>query len=245
MFVLIADSHVPFQDPGEDVFFTMLERISRTSYDVLFLGDNLDLWIAAADKYETASHRRFLDWCRHEKEHRQVILVEGNHEFYVCRHHADCFTACTEDVYRIGAVTFVHGDMAHRRFSFHRFFRWFAKNAFGNFVMSWLPGGVGFARFMKRALAHSRNAASWKPASARKPADFIPYDDVSRWVEAETAAHHARLVFMGHFHCGGQKDVGDARLVIIPAWKYHGTIALLDESTREFTIGNWEDILHA
>ncbi len=238
MFVLIADSHVTPGAPQEATFFTMLDRIAQTDYDVIFLGDNLDIWIAAAPKYENDLHRRFLDWCKREKARRRVVFVEGNHEFYVCRHHADCFSDCVETVFRLPGISFIHGDAAHPAFSFHRFFRAFAKNWFGDTVMSIMPGGLHFAMLMKRLLAHG---------ALRKnvPCDYIPYDAVDRWSTAENAASGAKIVFMGHFHCGGHHELEHVRYVILKAWIYTETVALLDENTMDFTIDAWENILHA
>ena len=135
--VLIADSHVQPNTEREDEFFSMLDWIASTNFDVFFLGDNLDLWIASGDRYEADAHRRFLAWCKREKARRRVLMVEGNHEFYLKRHHDGCFTACSETFYKIGDILFMHGDVAQKKFGFHRCFRVFAKNAFGDWVMGW------------------------------------------------------------------------------------------------------------
>ena len=238
MFVLIADSHVTPDTPLEATFFAMLDRIAQTDYDVIFLGDNLDIWIAAAPKYDNALHRRFLDWCKREKTRRRVVFVEGNHEFYVCRHHADCFSDCVETVFRLPGISFIHGDAAHPAFSFHRFFRAFAKNWFGDTVMAIMPFGLRFAMFMKRLLAHGA-------LKKNIPSDYVPYDAVDRWAATEAAASGAKTVFMGHFHCGGHHELANIRYVILKAWKYTETIALLDERTTDFTVDAWENILHA
>ena len=148
--LLIADSHVQPATEREDEFFQMLNWISSTDCDVFFLGDNLDLWIASGDRYEADVHRRFLAWCEHEKKRRRVLMVEGNHEFYLKRHHDGCFTACSETFYKIGDVLFMHGDVAQKRFGFHRCFRVFAKNAFGDWVMGWLPFGPSVGSVFKQ-----------------------------------------------------------------------------------------------
>ena len=236
MYVLIADSHVVPDTPQESAFFTMLDRIANTSYNVIFLGDNLDIWIASAPKYENHLHEHFLQWCRSEKQRREVILVEGNHEFYVKRHYSDCFSACSEDVFRLPNLSFTHGDMTHYPFSFHRLFRAFAKNSFGDFIMSILPCGVPFAHTMKKLLAHKK--------SDKGPADYIPYPAVDHWVANEAKESGSQLVFMGHFHCGGGHELSNVRYVILPAWKDLGTIALLDETTLEYTIDSWEKLIH-
>ena len=70
--LLIADSHVQPATEREDEFFNLLDWIATTDCDVLFLGDNLDLWIASGDRYEADVHRRFLAWCEREKTRRRV-----------------------------------------------------------------------------------------------------------------------------------------------------------------------------
>ncbi len=151
--LLIADSHVQPNTEREGEFFQMLDWIAATNCDVFFLGDNLDLWIASGDRYEADAHRRFLAWCEREKARRRVLMVEGNHEFYLKRHHEGCFTMCSETFYKEGDILFLHGDVAQKRFGFHRCFRAFAKNAFGDWVMGWLPFGPAFAGIMKRFLS--------------------------------------------------------------------------------------------
>lgn len=234
MLVLVADSHVVHGTESETSFFAMLEALSKTSHDILFLGDNLDLWIASGTRYENDSHRRFLAWCKAEKSRRKVIMVEGNHEFYVCRRHGDCFTACAEGVYRDWGMSFVHGDMAQHRFGFHRFFRAFAKNGFGDFVMSWLPFGVSFAAKMKSLLCHRKG----------RP-DYLPHELVEVWMANEHSSSGNRRGFMGHFHCGGEGRSADGSwsYTILPAWMRDGQVGVLDTTTCECAIMPWQEAL--
>ena len=89
--LLIADSHVR---PGKNsfgAFFQMLSWIETTNYDVVFLGDIMELWIGLKG-YEGEIHKRFLSWCAAEKKHRKIYFLEGNHEYFVLPGHARYFT---------------------------------------------------------------------------------------------------------------------------------------------------------
>lgn len=233
-YILIADSHVMATSDGENEFFAMLDGISCTSANVIFLGDNLDLWIASGSRYECELHRRFLSWCEREKARREVIYVEGNHEFYVCRHHAECFTKCTETRYVLGNTEFLHGDMTHLGLSFHRFFRVFAKNWFGDFVMAWLPFGVGFAKIMKKALCSN---------TTRKYE--IPLQNLRTWSTEEIARTGASRIIIGHYHHHHDLRLNNGtRVTILPAWKNHGKIGIFDSTNGRLKIAEWRQVLH-
>ncbi|MBO7089265.1 MAG: hypothetical protein J6W70_05105, partial [Lentisphaeria bacterium] len=78
--LMIADAHLTCREP-EDEFFRMLDGVSRLPADIgiIFLGDIFDLWIALRG-YENDDHRRFLEWCRREKERRQIVFLLGGAE---------------------------------------------------------------------------------------------------------------------------------------------------------------------
>jgi UDP-2,3-diacylglucosamine pyrophosphatase LpxH len=233
--LLIADSHVQPATERENEFFQMLDWIASTDCDVFFLGDNLDLWIASGDRYEADVHRRFLAWCEREKTRRRVLMVEGNHEFYLKRHHDGCFTACSETFYKIGDVLFMHGDVAQKRFGFHRCFRVFAKNAFGDWVMGWLPFGPAFAGIMKRFLS-----------SGGLP-DFEKLKKPLLYVEKRAKGLCRRFgvshVVMGHFHHSVHRELGDGRKFdVIPAWKTEGKIGLLTAG-GSLEVLPWKDLM--
>ncbi len=233
--LLIADSHVQPATERENEFFQMLDWIASTDCDVFFLGDNLDLWIASGDRYEADVHRRFLAWCEREKARRRVMMVEGNHEFYLKRHHDSCFTACSETFYKIGDILFLHGDVAQKKFGFHRCFRAFAKNAFGDWVMGWLPFGPAFAGIMKRFLS-----------SGGLP-DFEKLKKPLLYVEKRAKDFCRKFgvshIVMGHFHHSVHRELGDGRKFdVIPAWKTEGKIGLLTtDGTLE--VLPWKDLM--
>lgn len=231
--LLIADSHVEPLTAREDEFFAMLSWIETTSCDVFFLGDNIDLWIASGERYEKDAHRRFLDWCRREKARRRVLMVEGNHEFYLKRHHEDCFTECQETFYKENGILFLHGDVAQRKLGFHRCFRAFAKNAFGDWVMGWLPLGPAFARIMKCFLSSGNTPSREK---LMKPMEFV-----KRRVVALCHEHDVARVVMGHFHLRFHEEPEGVVMDVIPAWKYNNEIGVL-ETDGSLSVHPWREV---
>ncbi len=81
---VLADVHAVEGEESERVLRNLLEQLSSTDDDVMFLGDIMDLWIGLP-KYECKLQRDFLEWCRHEKSRRKIYFVEGNHEYYVAK----------------------------------------------------------------------------------------------------------------------------------------------------------------
>lgn len=219
--LLIADSHVEPQTDREDEYFEMLSWIGTTSCDVFFLGDNLDLWIASGERYEKDAHRRFLDWCRREKARRRVLMVEGNHEFYLKRHHEDCFTECRETFYKENGILFLHGDIAQRKFGFHRCFRAFAKNTFGDWAMGWLPFGPAFARCMKGFLSSGGTPNREK---LLKPMEFV-----KRRVATLCREQGVSRIIMGHFHLRFHEEPDGVVMDVIPAWKINYEVGILEK----------------
>ena len=223
--LLVADSHVQPGTVLEKDFFSMLAWLETTDFDVIFLGDNLDLWIASGERYESAAHRRFLEWCSREKRRRRVLMVEGNHEFYVKRHHVQCFTACEETFFQQDGVLFLHGDVSQWKFCFHRCFRAFAKNAFGDWVMGWLPFGPAFARIMKRGL--SRGGVPDREKLLK------PMAMVRRFANGFCRRFAVRRVVMGHFHIRIHEVLEDGgEMDVIPAWKTCGEVGVMGVDGR-------------
>ena len=118
--LIIADSHFTEHQPDAAVFHSLLETISGTGDDVLFIGDFFDLWIACPG-YESRIHREFLEWCRKEILRRKIWFVEGNHEFFIWKNRREYFTevfpqSCVLDH---GSLYASHGDLInHHDYSF-------------------------------------------------------------------------------------------------------------------------------
>ena len=226
--ILIADAHTGKANVG--AFFEMLEAIADTGETVVFLGDIFDLWIGLP-RYETDQHRRFLEWCRRERDRRTIGFVEGNHEFFVVRHHANAFTWSNEIEYVDPAGhLFVHGDLIDRRDLGYRLYRAVVKNALAHVYLRAGPAAPALVRWIKRSL--EREVCS-------KPVPRIPMDRFA----AHCSARGVRRVFCGHFHPDvDAREVLDRCVVIVPAWNTGGYIARLapDGSVR---VGPWPSLL--
>ena len=158
--LMIADAHLTCREP-EDEFFRMLDGVSRLPADIgiIFLGDIFDLWIALRG-YENDDHRRFLDWCRREKERRRIVFLEGNHEFFVAKTYSDAFSYSSEDSYEDGALQWLHGDRINRKDYTYTVLRFILRNFLTRGFL-WCIGptfGPTFAHYVRERLRVTNQA---------------------------------------------------------------------------------------
>lgn len=230
--LLVADAHVRPDTSVEAEFREMLAWVSTTDYDIAFLGDVLELWIGLK-RYSTALSSEFLEWCSSEKARRRVLFVEGNHEFFVVRHHGDCFTESSKDELPLGEVVLVHGDTAQDLPSHRRFRRW-SKSWLMHFFVHWAPFAPAFVRRLKR---------NFERKSAMREHRY-PSADVEHW-GAECLAHYpqAKRLVLGHFHCQQEHLLPDGRqITVLPAWKDAYQVGVLNPANSELVIQNWRDL---
>ncbi len=220
--IFVADAHVSVENGNVEPFFAMLDRIGKTDDGVVFLGDLLELWIGLP-RYETDLHRRFLAWCREERGRRTVGFVEGNHEFFVARHHADAFSWCTEREYRDGGCLYVHGDLIDAADRSYRLFRALTKNGAAHWLLAHAPGAPALVERVKHGM--ERKSCRY--------AKHVPERDVARFAEA-CFARGIRLVVTGHFHRFHQAaaENGDRRLIVTPAWGESESVVRLGADGR-------------
>ena len=148
--IFIADAHLVDAPDSSDGFFEFLKKIGESEYQIVFLGDIFELWIAF-DAYEEPIHRRFLEWCRTEKERRMVGFLEGNHEFYVAWRHGDAFTWAAESTHCLsnGKICLMHGDRVNESDFLYRVFREFMRNPVTRLVVRLAGPGIGRALSQK------------------------------------------------------------------------------------------------
>ena len=231
MMFIVADAHLADGQELDGDFSAMLEALSRTDHDVVFLGDIMDLWIAKP-RYEKGCHQAFIRWCRAESARRKLFFVEGNHEFFVASRHKDVFTMATTGSLRLGDALFVHGHAIQGKpWSFNRWFIPLSKSWLGSLVLTLMPCGQAFARRVKRSLGN------------RHPTPVLPEEEVRRWAASLAAKGELHELFLGHFHKRGDFTVGGLRCHALPAWKYHGEAALYAPETHSVTVGNWKELL--
>ena len=228
--LLIADCHVRPESDSRIEFMQMLDRISRTSHDVCFLGDILELWFGLS-RYDNSLTIEFLDWCRREKARRRVYLVEGNHEFFVVLCHHDCFTQCARNVLRLdNGLVMSHGDLVAPWYSGHRLFRLATKNWLTRQALRFVPGAPAMARRLKLMM---------EKRTLHRVFSF-PAAQVHRFAEAVLARPEARTLFLGHFHqCRHEFLPLGKSWFTIPDWKKTRRIGLADADGSHLRIIPW------
>ena len=220
-----ADAHLTSREPDDD-FFRMLDGVSRLPGDIgiIFLGDVFDLWIALRG-YENDEHRRFLDWCRREKANRQVIFLEGNHEFFVAKKHSDAFSYADEDSYQDGLLQWLHGDRINKKDHAYAVLRFILRNWFTRGFL-WLIGptfGPSFAHYVRERL-RTTNQAHKK---------YFPEPHALKFL---AACPPDSIVFVGHFH-DRRRNTSDGRtLEVLPAYAAASELAFYDPAAPALEI---------
>jgi UDP-2,3-diacylglucosamine pyrophosphatase LpxH len=223
--LMIADAHLTCRAPEED-FFRMLDDVSRLPGDVgiIFLGDIFDLWIALRG-YENAEHRRFLAWCREEKSKRQVVFLEGNHEFFVAKKYADDFSSAGEDEFQDGLLQWLHGDRINREDRAYTVLRFILRNRLTRGFL-WLAGptfGPAFAHYVRERLRNVNRAHK----------KYFPEPHALKFL---SACPPDSTVFVGHFHDRLTKTAGGRVLEVLPAYADASELAYYDPESPELEV---------
>lgn len=235
MLILAADLHIRPTGRRLEDFREFLQWISRTNYDVAFLGDVLELWIGVPG-YENALTQEFLLWCSDESHRRKVYLVEGNHEFFVAKYHGGNFTAVATDELWVedGRLLLLHGDScqgdpAHSRF------RWWSKSCLARLLLRWMPLAPRIVRWLKGRFE----------AAAKRRRKIFPQIPVSGYASTVFAANDnlPQLIVAGHFHRSFQEFRRDGRgMVILPAWCDQQEIGLWDGQDGQLKVLPWRRV---
>lgn len=228
----VADAHI-LETPGAaGGFFDMLARVAETEYDIVFLGDIFELWIAF-DSYETEIHKRFLAWCRAEKTKRRIGFVEGNHEFYVSERYRDAFTWCTDRSRLIsdGRVCLMHGDTINEDDVGYLLMRRVLRNPLSRVLVRLFGPLAGKVLSEKIRLSLKGKNLKHKKNFPTKYLGQL----ADRMEEKQIS-----LCLMGHFH----QTAALRGIRILPAWNPDGEIGLLDPESGQFTVRSWKQILN-
>ncbi|MBQ6473343.1 MAG: hypothetical protein IJJ33_15260 [Victivallales bacterium] len=234
--LLLADSHILPESPQATDFLEMLRAVEDTDFNVAFLGDVFDLWIALPG-YELPIQRQFAEWCRRQRDHRRILFTEGNHELFVASDRRDCFSASSSACLKEGDLVLAHGDQAQEGvFGFNRNFMALAKSWVGRLVLSSIPGGPHFSAWVKGLLGSRHHAAN----NSRK----LPENRIRDWAAAQLSASPCAQVIVGHYHRQLRLELPDkGACTVLPAWKYGGQVALLESGAKELRVGNWREIV--
>lgn len=216
--IIVADSHV--DDRSAEPFFALLDRIERSGARALFLGDIFELWIAIP-RYETEIHRRFIDWCRRQRE--RPILIEGNHEFFVNRAYGDNLLETDGRAWsppgwlEVGAVLAGHGDRINHDDWKYLVFRRAIRNPLTYALMYLFPFGPAIVERIRRKIKQTN-----QKYRCRLPMQFLER-------LPESLGAEGRPIVVGHFH--QEVSLHDGRTLLLPAWREGGRIGRLDPAT--------------
>lgn len=229
--ILIADAHVSEASDAEEAFFNMLEKIGKTDCHVVFLGDIFELWVGF-DAYESAHHRRFLEWAANEKKKRNIGFIEGNHEFYIREQHADAFTWVTDFSHYLsdGHVCLMHGDTINEADRLYLLFRMFLRNPITRFLV-WIFGPF-FGRFLSEKIRLSLKSKNMKHKKVF-PEKYIC--SLAGTMEEEGVD----LCVLGHFHSVRHLD----SVCVLPAWTPDGEVGIFNPENNTVQIRNWNKFL--
>gem|GEM_PF-746496 len=113
-FIVFTDTHLPVAK-NDRVFEEFLETINiseKLTRRIIFLGDVFEVW-SGVSKYNHERGKKLLQHIKDLKKDKEVYLVEGNWDFFLCRHFPNHFTKCTsrELKFNINGKTlvFTHG----------------------------------------------------------------------------------------------------------------------------------------
>ncbi len=201
----------------------MLDNLDRSDDDLVFLGDIFDLWVALP-RYENELHRRFVAWCRGQKQRRAIGYIEGNREFFLTLNHADAFTWCSSGPWhrdRAGLL-FCHGDQINQNDVRYLTWRKLSKNRIARMLLTGLPLGPALAEHLKRRLKDT-NAAFRRR---------LPVEQFAAFAEARRR-EGVQAVFAGHFHQAYTHQHPDGvQLHALPAWLGSGCVSRYDARDR-------------
>lgn len=234
--IIIADSHVSRAACNDKIFFKMLEKIEKTEEDLIFLGDIFELWIALP-RYEKEIHRKFLYWCKEQKNHRTVGYIEGNHEFFLKKERSECFSWCSSaPCYLIDNKEnlFCHGDCINRLDKKYLAFRKISKSELSYKLIRIFPFGRQLSEYIKKKLKKSNK-------SFKK---YLPTEEIKLFAEARFQ-EGVKKIFAGHFHCKytySSLNDDNKKLYVIPDWFASKKVALYNEKSGELSYLNWSCI---
>ena len=236
MLCIVTDAHIDAGTPQADEFLEMLDALSSTPHDVLFLGDIMELWFAIW-RYENDFHRQFVAWCRKEKEKRRIYFIEGNHEFYATSKYRDAFTQGTVNSILLGEAFFTHGHRIQEPpWGINRWTQALirSKPIWAGAVI--VPFGHAIVDGIKRMLS-SNGKYNKKP--------FVPTEKIQAWAEGVIKKNpNIKHLFIGHFHKSETiKLANEAECHVLSPWKDTRDISLFNLQSNTLSTQHWKKLL--
>ena len=198
--LLITDSHLTEHCPERTVFRSLLEKIAESEYDVLFLGDIFDVWIGCKG-YESSVHHEFMEWCRREKEKRNLWFIEGNHEFFIHRKRSEYFTEVFPDYALLddGAFFAVHGDRINYHDTAFKLLRGVLRNPLSYFLLK-LFGYTGFGTSFSGEVRKDLRTTNQTQRHYFPESELLELEQTLREKNVTSAV-------VGHFHRAGKAGI--------------------------------------
>lgn len=231
--IIISDAHVNEALGNHTQFFEMLSAFESCDDDLIFLGDIFDMWIALPC-YEREIHRRFLAWCKKQKQRRIIGFIEGNHEYFLADERKDFFSWCTNGAFwqdEFGNV-FCHGDQVNRLDRNYLMFRKLAKNSISKLILRFFPLGPRFVEYLKIRLKQTN-------LDFRKQ---LPHREIKRFAE-QRFSQGGRIIFVGHFHQEYRyHSPHGGEIHTVRGWLGTGTVTFFDQKQRTVRYMNWQEL---
>jgi UDP-2,3-diacylglucosamine hydrolase len=231
--IIVTDAHIGPAAENYNTFCRMLEAFEKTDYDLIFLGDIFDLWIALP-RYEKDIHAHFRGWCRAQKANRTIGFLEGNHEFFLADEKTDTFTWCAPNAWRRdqNRILFVHGDQINRKDRIYLGFKKLTKNKITKFILRNLPRGPSLIGSIQLGLNQINN----------KYRCHIPEDEIKSFAESKFD-EGIDTIFVGHFHCEYRyHNCGSKQLFVLPDWLSTQKITLYHERLKKVSTIHWREL---
>ena len=231
--IIIADAHVSKARGNHTAFFEMLAAIEKTDYDLVFLGDIFDLWIALP-RYEEDIHNRFIAWCRMQEHIRKIGYLEGNHEYFLANERARAFTWCSSSGWwqDDSGMLFIHGDQINRNDKQYLIFNKLMKNMVTKLILRLLPYGPAIASSIKQGLKNTN----------KKFRSRLPWDEIRRFADRKFA-EGVHTIFVGHFHRESSLPAhGDGKLYILPDWLSTRKLSIYEKNSQQLSTLHWKEL---
>ena len=231
--IIIADAHISQNNDTGAEFMAMLKALENTTQDVVFLGDIFDLWIAFP-RYETALHRDFLQWCREQQEHRKVLFLEGNHEFFVDEERRSAFTSYNDDIagLQINDILFIHGDRINFNDKNYLRFRRLVKSRACRFFVHWVPCGRQIVHYFRSGIKKTNH-------NFRR---FIPMTEITAFARS-VRDRGVKTIFIGHFHHAEIIQDAEQTICMLPDWLTTRKVMYFDPAANTFDCELWRDVI--
>lgn len=235
-YFMIADSHIAGDDDAAR-FFNVLAAAETLPEDVgiLFLGDIFELWIALPD-YETDRQARFLEWCSRERSRREILFIEGNHEFFCTNFRKNSFTEISCKHIRRNTLLFLHGDLINRKDIPYFLLRTGVRNGITRLLMR-LTGRA----FGPRLSHHIRMSLKTTNMVNKK---VLPFHDLDGLME-RAGKNGISDIFTGHFHDRKDFEKNGVHLHILPAFSNTEEVGFFDIRTNTYTVQPWQNVMQS